>query len=694
MLAMVLGFAVLSAGEYDRILKIRRAASLPGIPYLSRDGEHFMRLKGNALLRYDFTTGNEVDTLYTFPFKIDEFILSPDEKTVLFSRSSSVRKIYRRSKTADFYVMKRGGEAKLLFKGARDLAFLPDGKAVCFSRENNLYLYSFANGSEVAVTSDGKWNHIINGTSDWVYEEEYRFTKAYAVSGDSRKIAYLKFDESEVKEFSIMRYDGELYNKPFSFKYPKVGEKNSVVKIFLYDIKSGKTEQIASGEEDDQYLFNLSWTPSGKLFFYRVNRLQNHFEVVMYENGKTRVIYDESSPKFVERPTAQTISFLDDDLFVVNEETTSGFFSLFLHSVSKGRIRTLVDWKRDVVSLLYASKKEIFFTATGENPSTRTLYRTSIMEESNIQRLSPENGVCSAIISPSAKYVYMTYSQANEAPRVVVCSSSGKELYTIRDTRAQVRKLYSDKKVFSSFCTERKDTLHYWIQYPNNMAEGRKYPLLIVQYSGPGSQQVSDSFGVDWYTALLEKGYIVACADGRGTGYRGEAFKKQVYRSLGKKETEDQISFARFLSQMPCVDKDRIGIYGWSYGGFMALNCAFSSDLYKMAIAVAPVTSWRFYDSIYTEIYNGLPQDNAEGYDENSPLNKVESLLSTTRLLIIHGTADDNVHFQNSMELARRLNLLHKQYDMMVYPDQNHSMLPTCTSDVREKMIIYTLEHL
>lgn len=691
---MAFSTSMLWAGEYDKILRIRRAASVPGAPYLSRDGEHFMRLKGNYLLSYDFASGNKLDTLYTFPFAIDEFILSKDEDMVVFSHRSTLRNIYRRSKTADFYIMQRGGEAKLLLSEVRDVSFTPDGKALCFARKNNLYLYWLTEGREVAVTKDGKWNHIINGTSDWVYEEEYCFTKAYAVSKDSQKIAYLQFDESDVKEFSMMRYDDELYNRPFSFKYPKAGEKNSVVKIFLYDIKTGKTEQIADGKNQDQYLFNLCWTPSGKLMFYRVNRLQNHFEVLLYDNGKTNVIYEESSSKFVERPSSNTIRFIDKEHFVVQEETSSGYSNLYLHSVSKGRLRPITAWKRDVVSLVYASEKELFFIATGDNPSTRTLYRTSLKRGSEIERISSERGFCNATISPSAKYIYMIYSQANEAPRAMVLSASGKELYTIKDTRKDVGKLYSLKKSFSSFSTERGDTLHYWIQYPEDFEQGKKYPLLIVQYSGPGSQQVMDSFSVDWYTALLEKGYIVACADGRGTGYRGETFKKQVYRSLGKKETEDQISFAKYLSKMSCVDSERIGIYGWSYGGFMALNCVFRSSLYKMAIAVAPVTSWRFYDSIYTEIYNGLPQDNAEGYDDNSPLNHVEGLLPSTRLLLIHGTADDNVHFQNSMELARRLNRMHKQYDMMVYPDQNHSMLPSCSSEVREKMILYTLEHL
>jgi dipeptidyl-peptidase-4 len=267
---------------------------------------------------------------------------------------------------------------------------------------------------------------------------------------------------------------------------------------------------------------------------------------------------------------------------------------------------------------------------------------------------------------------------------------------TLVDSRADVAATGEwSQRLFKQFTTERGDLLNYYVQLPRDFDPAKRYPVLLTQYSGPGSQSVRDRWSLDWEDAMVERGYIVACCDGRGTGFRGEAFKKCTYGDLGRREREDQISFARYLATMPYVDAERIGIYGWSYGGFMALNCALHGEgLFRMAIAVAPVTSWRYYDTIYTEIYNGLPQDNPAGYDDNSPLQHAEKLSPKTRLLIIHGTADDNVHFQNSMEMARRLNAAGKQYDMMVYPDQNHSMRPSATSLVRQKMIDYTLDNL
>ena len=307
-----------------------------------------------------------------------------------------------------------------------------------------------------------------------------------------------------------------------------------------------------------------------------------------------------------------------------------------------------------------------------------------------------EAGFYSVQPSQGMRYYIRTFTNSETPNVVTVHHASGKVIDTLVDSRAKVAERGEwAKREFKQFVTERGDTLNYYIQLPIGYEKGKKYPVLLTQYSGPGSQSVRNRWALDWEDALPHEGYIVACCDGRGTGFRGEQFKKCTYADLGRKEVEDQISFARFLAKQEFVDAERIGIYGWSYGGFMALNCALHGEgLFRMAIAVAPVTSWRYYDTIYTEIYNGLPQDNPKGYDDNSPLSHAEKLADRTQLLIIHGTADDNVHFQNSMEMCRKLNEAGKQYDMMVYPDQNHSMRPSATTLVRQKMIDYTLNNL
>ena len=682
--------------EYKDIAKCRAAN---GVIYGVRsmaDGEHFTIVAGNKILRCSYADRADSLLLFEGDVRIGSYAFSADEKQILFSDARSVKPIYRHSATADYYLSEVRGAAKKVLSQVRDVEFAPDGKSLIYAKDNNLYLYDIATATSKAITTDGEWNKIINGTSDWVYEEEYAFTKAYAVSPDGSKIAYLRFDESEVPTFEMMRYDNKLYNKAYSFKYPKAGDKNSVVTLHLYDVATGKVEQVPTGENSDQYIFNLVWTPAGKLSFYRVNRLQNHFEVLLREEGgEVHTIYEEKSPTYVERPSAANIQFIDSERFVVSEETTAGYNHLYLHSVKKGRLNAITSGKWEVASVVGVAKNRIYYLSTERSPLCRDLY--SIGLNGNGKKLhTTEAAFYSVQPSVGMRYYIRTASKADMPNVVTVHHASGKVVDTLIDSRAKVAERGKwARREFKQFVTERGDTLNYYIQLPFGFDKAKKYPVLLTQYSGPGSQSVSNRWSLDWEDALPHEGYIVACCDGRGTGFRGEKFKKCTYADLGRKEVEDQISFARFLAKQEFVDAERIGIYGWSYGGFMALNCALHGDgLFRMAIAVAPVTSWRYYDTIYTEIYNGLPQDNPKGYDDNSPLSHADKLAERTQLLIIHGTADDNVHFQNSMEMCRRLNAAGKQYDMMVYPDQNHSMRPSATTLVRQKMIDYTLENL
>lgn len=680
--------------RYTDILKIRRANS--GIAALRSmaDGEHYTTLEGRDIVRTAYADNSSRETLYTAPFAVASYTFSADEKMLLLAEAASVAPIYRHSFTANYLLT--GATEEVTFSGVRDITFSPDNQRLAYCKGNNLYIYSIASKQHTAITDDGEWNKIINGTSDWVYEEEYGFTQAYAFSPDGSKIAYLRFDESAVPTFEMMRFDDKLYNKAYSFKYPKAGDSNSTVELWIYDIKSATKSRVDVGSCTDQYIFNLSWTPAGELTFYRVNRLQNHFEVVLQRaDGSQKVIYNEQSDRYVERPNHSTVTFIDANRFVVLEETTTGWMHLYLHSIDKGRIGAITSGQWEVTSFVGYDGKNIYYTSTERSELCRDLYSVRLNGKCK-KLLTPEGGFNAIAPSVGMKYYIRTYTDAQTPNIITVNNSKGVVIDTLADRRAAVAAAGAlARKEFKQFITERGDTLNYYIQFPENYDPAKLYPVLLTQYSGPGSQSVRNRWGADWEDALTKRGYIVACCDGRGTGFRGEQFKKCTYADLGRREYEDQISFARYLATLPYIDKNRIGIYGWSYGGFMALNCALhGGSLFKMAIAVAPVTSWRYYDTIYTEIYNGLPQDNPRGYDDNSPLSHAEKLHPRTNLLIIHGTADDNVHFQNSMEMCRRLNAAGKQYDMMVYPDQNHSMMPSATTLVRQKMIDYTVENL
>ncbi|MDR1671430.1 MAG: S9 family peptidase [Alistipes sp.] len=561
--------------------------------------------------------------------------------------------IYRHSFTARYNLT---GEEPV-----REAALSPDSLRVGFVRDNDLFIKDIATGVETRVTHDGKRNSIINGATDWVYEEEYAFTRAWDFSPDGRQIAWLRFDESRVPEFTMMRYNGQLYPEPYTFKYPKAGEENSVVSLHIYDIASGKTRRIDTGAnghgesgdapENDQYLPRIGWTPGGRLFFYRVNRLQNHFEVVLADDRSTRVIYEESSPAYVERPDAKTITFLPDgDRFIVRQETRTGWMHLYLHSIEHGFVGAITSGQWEVTALRGVEGDTVSYTSTELSPLSRTDFTIRL-------------------------------------------DGSGKRCAGTEQTGPPE----GDPRQFISIPIEGGAALDAWMMTPVDFDPSRKYPVLMTQYSGPGSQSVSyaplRTGDMMIYAPLLKAGYIVVCVDPRGTGGRGEAFKKCTYGDLGCIETLDQIAAARWLGALPYVDAKRIGIYGWSFGGFVALNSILKgADVFALAVAVAPVTNWRYYDTIYTEIYNGLPSDNPDGYDKNSPINYAELLRG--KLLLVHGSGDDNVHPQNTLEMVRALVAAGCRFDMMIYPDDNHSMMPAGPFHIRRTISDYIIANL
>lgn len=669
-----------------------------------QDGEHYTVMEGGRIDKYAYRTGDKVATLFDAA-AFDElgggflaYEFSGDERKILLA--TNVKPIYRHSYTADHWVYDIASGALLSLTpdgGEQVPAFSPDGSKVAFVRDNNIHYTDMAGAQWPVhtVTTDGNAGTVINGHTDWVYEEEYAFTRAFEWSPDGTRIAYMRFDESEVPEVTITRFTDGLYPSAMKFKYPKAGEKNSVVELYVYNL-AGSHAKVDVGAETNQYISRIGWTPAGELFFYRANRLQNHFEVLLADKaGASRVIYDEKDRRYVERPDAQTVTFLPKgDRFVVKNET-SGYSHLYLYDVRKGVVDTLTRGNWDVTRLLAVNGDRAYYLSTETSPLRRNLYSVRLNGKGKT-RLTQEEGTFTIAPAADFRYFISFFSNTTTPNLVRLHDASGKVVRVLEDNAALRRTIDErnvPRKEFFTIKTERGTLLNAYMMKPAGFDPSKKYPVLMDQYSGPGSQQVLDRWSLDWTDVLVQEGYIVVCVDGRGTGGRGADFKKVTYGNLGGPEVEDQISAAKYMASQSYVDMSRIGIYGWSFGGFMALNCILKgADVFKTAIAVAPVTSWRFYDSVYTEIYNGLPQDNPKGYDDNSPINYADLLKG--RLLIIHGSADDNVHPQNSFVMTDALVRDNKQFDMMIYADDNHSMVPTGRHHIMEKMIDYTLKNL
>ena len=658
--------------------------TVSGVRSLS-DGERYTTMSDGRVLCFLYRTGEPAGVLFDASaaeprIEFTDYVLSADERRLLLT--TDVEPIYRHSFTAEYWIYDRqDGSLRRLSQGGpqQQAQFSPDGSRVAFVRGGNLFVADPAAGSERQLTFDGRFNHIINGLPDWVYEEEFSFARAFAWSPDGRKIAYLRFDESRVKQYNMNRFAGGLYPENYTFKYPKAGEQNSVVELYCCDAADGSTVRMDTGEQTDQYIPRLFWTPTGQLGFYRLNRLQNHFEVLLCDSsGASRVVYDERNDRYVERVDGRTVTFLPDgDRFVVRSER-DGFMHLYLYRVSEGLLGRITSGEWEVTELLGIEGDRVYYLSTETSPLRRDLY-TVRLDGRGKRRLTGGDGTYRIAPSRGFRYFISYFSNVRTPNRVTLHRSDGRLVRTLEDNaalRAKLDELQVPVKEFFRFATSEGVELNGYMVRPNGFDSSRRYPVLMTQYSGPGSQQAADRWTIGWEDVLVQQGYIVACVDGRGTGFRGEEFKKCTYGELGKYETVDQIEAARYLASLPYVDPDRIGIYGWSYGGFMALNCILKgNDVFRAAIAVAPVTSWRFNDTIYTEIYNGLPQDNPSGYDDNSPIHFADRLKG--KLLIAHGTGDDNVHIQNTYEMITRLVEYDKPFELYVYPDRNHGMGPS-----------------
>ena len=635
---------------------------------------------------YDFATLQKINTIVdtkNFPELadgIDSFVFSKDEKQLLIANNTNA--IFRYSFTADYFLYNLA--SKKLTKIASQLqepTFSPDGLKIGFAKENNLFMYDIASEKITQVTTDGKKNSVINGITDWVYEEEFAFVRAYDWSADSKKLAYIRFDESQVPEFSMTIFQKELYPKMETFKYPKAGEKNSEVSLFVYDVNTGSSKEVNLGNYNDFYIARLKWTNDPNLVSIQVlNRHQDNLDLLFIDavSGNASVVLNEKDKAYID--VTDNLTFLKDNSFIWTSEK-DGYNHIYLYD-KKGKLKNQVTQGNWEVTSYYGfdeKTKTVFYQSVEKGSILRDVYKISLNGKKKV-RLSSQTGTNAATFSPDFSLFINSFSSVT-VPTFYTLNSAidGKQVQEIVNNNTLLDKLKKydlPSKVFFELTTEKGHKLNAWMIKPKDFDETKKYPVFMNQYSGPGSQQVSSQwFSTNdyWFMMLAQQGYIVVCVDGRGTGFKGAEFKKCTQKELGKFEVEDQIDAAKVIGNYAYVDKSRIGIFGWSYGGFMSSNCLFKgADVFKMAIAVAPVTNWRFYDSIYTERYMTTPQENASGYDENSPINHVSKLKGN--FLLIHGTADDNVHVQNTMQMVEALVQANKQFDWAIYPDKNHGI--------------------
>lgn len=636
---------------------------------------------------FDFATLKKVTTLIdtknhtVLADGIDSYTFSPDEKLILIANNTN--QIFRHSFTADYYLYDTTTKkvSKVFDFQVQEPTFSPDGKKIAFARDNNLFVFDIASKQITAITSDGKKNSVINGITDWVYEEEFAFVRAFDWSKDSKKVAYIRFDESQVPEFSMSMFKKDLYPTVETFKYPKAGEKNSEVSLHIYDIASKGTQKVNLSQYADFYIARMKWTNEANVLSAQVlNRHQDNLDLLFIDgnSGAAKVVLNEKDKAYID--VTDNLTFLKDNSFIWTSEK-DGFNHIYLYDKT-GKLKNQVTKGNWEVTNYYGfdEKNNTVFYQSVENGSiNRDVYSINLNGKNKV-RLSKSIGTNAATFSPNFQYFITTFSSATQPTTYTLNEAKkGAQVQVIENNEALATKLKGydlPAKEFFVLKTAKGNELNAWILKPKDFDPNKKYPVFMYQYSGPGSQQVNNDWnGSDdyWFQMLAQQGYIVACVDGRGTGFKGAAFKKVTQKELGKYEVEDQIDAAKVIGNYPYVDKNRIGIWGWSYGGFMASNCILKgADVFKMAIAVAPVTNWRFYDSIYTERYMQTPQENATGYDENSPINHVNKLKG--KYLLIHGSGDDNVHVQNSMQMIEALIQANKQFDSQIYPDKNHGI--------------------
>jgi len=690
---------------------------MPGFPAAfnwMQDDDYYTVMEEGKIVRYSIKKKDPVDTvLDTKSLKVGEDEVSVDVKSYTFSKDESklllksdIESIYRRSSRERCYVYDRESKEIVELQKGYQVSFAtfsPDASKIAYVYDNNLYIHDLNNNKVTPVTDDGRFNEVINGGTDWVYEEEFAFARAFFWSGDSKKIAFYRFDESRVKMFSMAMY-GTLYPDNYDFKYPKAGEDNSIVDLYIYHLIGGKKVQVDLGTEQDQYIPRIKWTQSSdKLAVMRMNRLQNQLDVLMVEagTGNSEVILTEKEETYIDEVTNSKWIFLKNGQEFLWQSEENGHNHVYLYGMDGKKVRQITkgNWEVTKIAAVDEGNGILYYMSTEEAAVERHLYSITL-EGKKKKKLTETPGWHSVSFSSGNSYFMDTYSMASDPGGAVLYTNKGKEMEVLEDNK-RLKNVMADYDMnapeFFQFKTEDDVALEGWMIKPPQFDASKEYPVLMYVYGGPGSQTVKNQFGsfnYFWHQMLAQQGYIVVSVDGRGTGGRGEEFKKVTYGQLGKYEAIDQIATAKYLGGLDYIDADRIGIWGWSFGGYMSsLVLTKGNGVFKMGIAVAPVTSWRYYDTIYTERYLKTPQLNPSGYDDNSPNEHAKDMKGN--YLLVHGTADDNVHFQNSMEWVDALVNANKQFDMAFYPNKNHGIFGGVTRyHLYKKMTDFITENL
>lgn len=673
-------------------------------------------LENNCVVRYSYTTGLAENIIVNFKRNcnaddVNGYQLSQDETKILFYEDYNP--IYRHSFSTFYSVYDTVTKTcEKLYDNPQELAtFSPDAKSVAFVFDNNIYLKNLETKEIETITSDGIVNQIINGKPDWVYEEEFGFTKAFEFSPDGKKIAYIKFNESQVKEFNLQFYKNidiseykpeELYPTLETYKYPKAGEKNSVVSVHIYDIETKQTKTADIGSETDIYIPRICWTQDPqKLCIAKMNRRQNKLELIEY-NTKTetsKVFFTQTDKNYIDEDVVKSLTFLPNGKSFIILSESDGYRNIYNYSIDGKLINAVTSGKPEVLEIngFDSETNTVFFTGVGNKEWQSAIYKVELSGKKRTM-LSTRQGTNEAQFGKDCKYFINFFSNATTPYIITVNRSTDgqgiRRLQSNFDLKEKTDKYGGVRKEFFTFPTSSGITLNGWIIKPYDFDSTKKYPVLTVGYNGPNYNMVKDEWEFGWHQLLAQKGVLVACCDTRGTGRRGKNFRQCTYGQLGKLETEDLADFAKYLSKQEYVDSTRLGIWGWSYGGFMAANAMMRTPgTFKLGIAVAPVTSWLLYDNIYTERYMNLPQNNYRNYIENSPIYYAENLKG--HFLLITGGADDNVHPQNSLLLNEALVQEYKDFEFMQYTNRNHGIYGGTTRlHLYRKMTNFILENL
>jgi len=675
----------------------------------SMNGDYYSLLnynketKSSTIDKYSYKTLEKVETVLdgkNLPnlSYFSSYDFNNDETQILLG--TQFKQVYRRSYKGTYYAYNRKTKSlTLIGKEIQEPTFSPDSKKVAYAKNNNLYIKDLTTNKVIQVTNDGKYNHIINGTTDWVYEEEFGFVKAFEWSTDSKNLAFLRFDETNVREFSMSVTGRELYPSSHDFKYPKAGEDNAIVSLHMYNLSSATSKKIDLGNYE--YIPRIKWSnDKNVLIATTLNRHQNNLNLVKVNatDYSTSVLLNETDKAYVD--VNDNLTFLDDNSFIWTSEK-DGYNHIYHYDFNGKLINQITKGNWEVTKYYGYNKKKktIYYQSVEIGSINRGVYSIKLNGKSK-KLLSNNNGTNSAAFSKNLNYFINTYSSADTPPVYSLYSANGKmlkEVKTNNDLKEKLAGYNISKKEFSTISINGEE-LNMWTIKPTNFDASKKYPLLMFQYSGPGSQEVANRWKLSndyWHQMLAQQGMIVVCIDSRGTGFKGRDFKKMTYKELGRYEVEDNITAAKKLAQLPYINPEKIGIWGWSYGGFMSSNCLLKgNDIFSTAIAVAPVTSWRFYDTVYTERFMQTPQENANGYDDNSPINHAKKLKGN--FLIVHGTGDDNVHIQNTYRMINALVEANKQFDSAIYPDRAHGIYKGKNTRLQlyTKMTQYLQQHL